>query len=193
VFLHRRPSADQVQRFLTGSVSSPLSYAPMGIAKEAPAGSASTRPAPPSAAARRILPRPVNALIAWKHFDLGWLEVFPRRSPMVVGTLVVALVRHLGFWSLNACRIVYLIDEDHDSSGSRKFGFAYGTPRNHAGQGEEIFTVSHHLDTDDVRYEIRAVSRPRAPLARLGYPIYPRAPGPLPPRLDSSHAGNVTV
>jgi uncharacterized protein (UPF0548 family) len=50
------------------------------------------------------------------------------------------------------------------------FGFAYGTLVNHVEQGEEIFEVSLRPETHEVVYRIRAVSRPRAVLARLGYP-----------------------
>jgi uncharacterized protein (UPF0548 family) len=86
---------------------------------------------------------------------------------VTVGTVVVVLVRHLGFWSLNGCRVVYLVG----AADGPEFGYAYGTLTNHAESGEEIFKVSLHADTQEVSYSIRAVSRPRAPLARLGYPI----------------------
>jgi uncharacterized protein (UPF0548 family) len=82
------------------------------------------------------------------------------------GTVVV-LVRHLGFWSLNGCRVVYAIAGDD----SREFGFAYGTLTNHAEIGEEIFKVSLRPGTGEVSYVICAVSKPRSSLARLGYPV----------------------
>ena len=89
------------------------------------------------------------------------------RAAVVPGTVVAVLVRHLGFWSLNGCRVVYGIAGDD----SREFGFAYGTLTNHAEIGEEMFTVSLRPRTGEVSYLIRAVSRPRALLARLGYPV----------------------
>jgi uncharacterized protein (UPF0548 family) len=42
---------------------------------------------------------------------------------------------------------------------------------NHAECGEEMFQVSLEPQTGAVSYSIRAVSRPRALLARLGYPV----------------------
>jgi uncharacterized protein (UPF0548 family) len=42
---------------------------------------------------------------------------------------------------------------------------------NHAEQGEEIFEVLLRPETYEVVYRIRAVSRPRALLARMGYPV----------------------
>jgi uncharacterized protein (UPF0548 family) len=51
------------------------------------------------------------------------------------GQTVAVLTRVCGLWSLNACRIVYVIQED------RRFGYAYGTLPEHAESGEERFLV----------------------------------------------------
>jgi uncharacterized protein (UPF0548 family) len=77
------------------------------------------------------------------------------------------LIHHLGFWSLNGCRVVYGVGDGERT----RFGFAYGTLISHAEAGEEIFEVFREPDSDAVVYRIRAVSRPRAALARLGYPF----------------------
>ena len=55
-------------------------------------------------------------------------------------------------------------------AGSR-FGFAYGTLPGHAESGEERFLVEWDRADDAVWYDILAFSRPRHPLARLGYPL----------------------
>jgi len=106
------------------------------------------------------------ALIAWKQFDLGWVETFPRHAPLAAGTVVATLIRHLGFWSLNGCRVLYGVPDDVG-----RFGFAFGTLTNHAEAGEELFEVFIDPGTDDVMYRIRAISWPRARLARLGQPL----------------------
>jgi uncharacterized protein (UPF0548 family) len=106
------------------------------------------------------------ALAAWTHFDLGWVELFPRNAPIAPGTNVAVLIRHVGFWSLNGARVVYHLEVD-DS----RFGFAYGTLPNHAERGEEIFEIALDERSGEVTYRLRAASRPRAALARLGYPI----------------------
>jgi uncharacterized protein (UPF0548 family) len=64
--------------------------------------------------------------------------------------------------------VVYVIDGP-DSGG--RFGFAYGTLPNHSEAGEESFEVWLDRGTDQVMYRIHAMSRPRAFLVRLGYPI----------------------
>jgi len=80
------------------------------------------------------------------------------------GASVAVLISHLGFWSLNACRIVYVINE-HGSS--KNYGFAYGTLPDHGERGEERFTVELNSD-QTVWYDLSAF-RPNM-LARLAYP-----------------------
>ena len=112
--------------------------------------------------------RAVAALRAWKMFDVGWVRILPAAAPLEVGTTVAVLARHYGFWSLNACRIAYLIEED--DGDVRRCGFAYGTLPEHGERGEERFTVEWRRD-DSVYYDLYAFSRPRSLLARAGYPL----------------------
>ena len=106
---------------------------------------------------------------------LGWVEIVTPSAPIAEGTVAGVLVRVLGFWSLNLCRIVYVMDE---SSGPvRRFGFAYGTLEEHGERGEERFLVEHHERSGEVAYDILAVSRPNHFLARLGFPYARRVQG----------------
>jgi uncharacterized protein (UPF0548 family) len=81
---------------------------------------------------------------------------------------VAVLVRHLGFWSINGCRVLYRVGDESDDV---RFGFAYGTLTNHAESGEELFEVFIDPKTADVSYRIHAMSWPQAALARVGKPI----------------------
>jgi uncharacterized protein (UPF0548 family) len=105
--------------------------------------------------------------MSWKHFDINWLELVPCDAPVAAGTVVAIAVTHFGFWSLSACRVVYLVG----GHAERRFGFAYGTLTNHAESGEELFEVFLEPETDRVIYRIRSVSRPQALLARIGKPF----------------------
>jgi uncharacterized protein (UPF0548 family) len=78
---------------------------------------------------------------------------------------VAVVVRHLGFWSVNISRLIYVIAEPS------RYGFAYGTLACHAEEGEERFLVAHDPNTDEVWYDLFAFSRPKHALARIGYPI----------------------
>jgi uncharacterized protein (UPF0548 family) len=109
-----------------------------------------------------------QAIDRWAMFDVDWVEVHKPIGPISPGTDVAILARVLGLWYINACRIVYLIDE---TGPVETFGFAYGTLRVHAESGEERFTVVWEHADDSVRYEQFAFSRPNHLLVRLNYPL----------------------
>ena len=107
-------------------------------------------------------------LKSWQHFPRDWTRIFPNDAPIIAGSTVALVVQALGIWWINTCRIVYLVD---DRVGAvRCCGFAYGTLPAHVERGEERFTIE--MDADEtVSYHLRAFSRPRMLLARLGYPL----------------------
>jgi uncharacterized protein (UPF0548 family) len=101
-------------------------------------------------------------------FNMSWVRLYSPTTPIEVGATVAVLVRHFGFYSLNAARIVYVVDEDGPIC---RYGFAYGTLAEHAESGEERFTVQWDRSEDNVWYIILAFSLPQKTLARLGYPL----------------------
>ena len=111
--------------------------------------------------------RAIAAVKHWKMFDLPWIDLCWPDTPIEPGATVAVLVSHLGFWSLNACRILYAIEE-HGTV--EKYGFAYGTLPEHAAYGEERFTVEYDKNDGTVWYDVFAFSRPRL-LAFLAYPF----------------------
>jgi uncharacterized protein (UPF0548 family) len=168
MFLARRPSPDTIDRFLLASQDLPLSYGPVGVVK---VDSVHDRPDDAAVVIGRgpgDFERARSALMAWKQFDIGWVEAFPRQAPVAPGTVVAVLIRHLGFWSLNGCRVLYRVGSPEDVT---RCGYAYGTLTNHAESGEELFEVFLDPQTDDVIYRIRATSWPQAVLARIGQPV----------------------
>jgi uncharacterized protein (UPF0548 family) len=167
MFFARRPSGQAIERFIAESRELPLSYRPIGIAQTAPAGYNIDETIVAIGRSQTGFDRAKVALVRWTHFDLAWVELFPPGASVEPGTVVGVLIHHLGFWSLNGCRVVYGVGDKESS----RFGFAYGTLINHAEAGEEIFEVFLQPESDNVVYRIRAVSRPRAPLSRLGYPF----------------------
>jgi uncharacterized protein (UPF0548 family) len=168
MFLTHRPSQRELEEFIERSRGLPLSYAPVGIARYSPPGFNSDLATTVIGHGRDTFERAKSALALWRHYEMGWVELFPAGAAIDPGTNVGVLVRHLGFWSLNGCRVVYRVGDGESESS---FGFAYGTLTNHAELGEEIFEVRLEPESEAVIYRIQAVSKPRAPLARLGYPI----------------------
>lgn len=167
MFLLHRPSPEDVERFIAACRDLPLSYHPIGLANQTRRGFVADQQRRIVGSGHEAFARAKVVLREWKHFELGWVELFPKGASIAVGTVVAVLVRHAGCWSLNGCRVVYAIAGED----ATEFGFAYGTLTDHADSGEEVFTVSFQPDTGAVSYLIRAVSKPRAPLARLGYPL----------------------
>src|SRR4051812_18109416 len=157
MFLTRRPTPRHIEDFLEQAKDLRLSYEPIGIARQAPPDFKTDESITVIGHGLDAFERAKLALKSWTHFDLGWVELFPRGAPITPGTEVAVLIHHLGFWSLNGCRVVYDVGDDN----ARRFGFAYGTLINHSECGEEIFEVSFN-ENDEVIYRIRAVSKPQA-------------------------------
>ena len=169
MFLRHKPSEEEVKRFISSQSGLPFSYAQPAttLAEDAPSGYNVDHNRTKLGDGRETFQRAVMALRNWKQFDLGWVEIVPSATAIEVGATVAVRARTFGFWSLSACRIVYLIDEEELV---KKFGFAYGTLPDHVERGEERFTIEWHPD-DSVFYDIYAFSRPQHPLARLGFPV----------------------
>lgn len=114
-----------------------------------------------------------DALENWQQFQLGWVSAWPGNTPLEVGQVVAIMGWAVGFWWLNACRIVYLVDENEPGTISR-FGFAYGTLPGHVETGEERFLIEWNHSTDQVSYQIDAFSKPNHLLTKIGYPLVRR-------------------
>jgi uncharacterized protein (UPF0548 family) len=168
VFLIRRPSSAEIDRFLDQSRQLPLSYGPTGIVRHASDARRFDEQVVTIGNGAAAFERARLALTSWKQFNIGWVQVFPKQAPINPGTVVGVLIRHLGFWSLNGARVLYQVGATDDPAA---FGFAYGTLANHAESGEELFEVFIDPASGDVKYRIRAVSWPQAVLARVGQPI----------------------
>ena len=118
-----------------------------------------------------IFTKAKDALRRWEQFRLGWLEAWSPQTPIRPGEVVAIIARNLGLWWVNACRIVYVVDETGSVS---RYGFANGTLPDHAGTGEERFLVEWDRMSGEVWYDILAFSRPHIFLTRLGYPYMRR-------------------
>jgi uncharacterized protein (UPF0548 family) len=174
MFLLRKPSEESVRQFIASQQDLPFSYAQVGATQRQPCDGGRgytidhnrTRLGDGEETYRRA----IVALRSWKQFELGWVTIVPPGKPLEVGTTVAVRTKTFGFWTLNAARLVYVIDESQ--TGKARFGFAYGTLPDHVERGEERFTVEWRKEEDDsVWYDIYAFSRPKHPLARLGFPL----------------------
>ena len=162
-------SEDEIRRFISKQKDSRFSYPDIGA-------SATVVPMGYNVDHNRALlgrgevtwGRAVEAIRAWQMFSMPWVNLHWPSAPIQVGTDVAVSVHHFGFYSLNACRIIYVMDEE---GPVKRIGFAYGTLAEHAESGEERFTIEWNRADDTVWYDILAFSRPRQTLAILGYPL----------------------
>jgi len=169
VFSLTAPSDSDIRRFISKVKDTGFSYPEVGA-------SATTAPAGYNVDHNRVRlgrgdgtwQRAVEAIRAWRMLSMPWVSLHWPCAPIQVGTDVAVSIHHFGFYSLNACRIVYVVDKE---GPIERFGFAYGTLGEHAESGEERFTVEWNREDDSVWYDILAFSRPRQTLARLGYPL----------------------
>ena len=111
----------------------------------------------------------VQHMKEWHHFALSWILLFPAKPTIAPNTTLLVCANHRWLWSVNACRIIYIIDESSESK--KRFGFAYGTLPGHVEQGEERFLIEWDAESDLVRYEILAYSRPNHPLVSVLWPV----------------------
>ncbi len=106
-----------------------------------------------------------DALFAWRHVDLGWLDVQPRERPPRPGDVLAMLARVGGAWFASACRVRAVFDEPG------RAGYEYVTLPAHVERGAERFSVTWAGGDSPVRFEIRAVSRPGPWWVAAGLPL----------------------
>jgi uncharacterized protein (UPF0548 family) len=163
------PSEIEVQQFLSRQTSAAYSYPEVGASAISPhSGYNIDRNRILLGSGEDTWHRAVQAVHQWKMFEMPWTRLFWPTTSIEVGADVAILVRALGLYWLNACRVIYVI---HDDRPICRFGFAYGTLAEHAETGEERFSVEWNRSNDQVSYDILAFSRPHQLLAKLGYPI----------------------
>ena len=157
MLLLRKPKPETIRRFLNGQRELDLTYQDVGAtARQPPTGYVVDHTRVKLGEGEEVFAAAKSALESWQQFRLGWLGVWPANTAIRQGEVVAVVARSIVLWWLNACRIVYLIDED---LGQKKFGFAYGTLPGHARSGEERFLIETDED-ENVWYDILAFSRP---------------------------------
>jgi len=169
MFLLTEPASAAIEAFISAQQDRPFSYSQVGSSRgTAPAGYNVDHNRVFLGSGKDAFAKAVEAIRSWQMFNLGWCRLFPSSASIEVGTTVAVLAHHFGFWSLNACRIVYLIEEN---GVDQRYGFAYGTLAEHAEVGEERFSIEWSNADGSVWYDLYAFSRPQHFISRLGYPL----------------------
>lgn len=167
MFLIHQPTEERIQDFIAAQGELPFSYSEVGASRH---GAVSSYPVNHYrvrlGAGAEVFRRAQHTLHSWGMYDLSWTHLCWPSVPIREGAVVAVLAYHFGFWSLNACRIIYTLEE---SGPVERCGFAFGTLPDHSEQGEERFVVEWERASDAVWYELFAFARPKHVLAKLGY------------------------
>lgn len=167
----RQPEAEWLERFRLEAGRAELSYSAVGMTRSdagvAPAGFDLDHNRVRLGSGEAIWERACRAVRAWRMFPGPWTCISRADTPIRVGEVVAMQAKAFGGWWVNACRIVYVIEE---AAPVRRFGFAYGTLAAHVESGEERFSVEMNAE-GEVWYDVRAFSRPRYWPVRLAKPL----------------------
>jgi uncharacterized protein (UPF0548 family) len=147
MFFKIRPTDQKIRSLRDARKELSFSYADVGA----------TRMTPPSGwrinhmrsllgRGRVVHDKAVNALFSWELLTVGSLEVFATAPGVVPQADVAILSRHFGIWSVDFCRVIYVLNEEPENGGAMlRTGFGYGTLPGHAVRGEEIFSIERIL------------------------------------------------
>ncbi|HLM62131.1 MAG TPA: DUF1990 domain-containing protein [Pyrinomonadaceae bacterium] len=164
------PSDERIKEFLAQQRELPFSYREVGASQiEIPSGYPINHHRIQLGAGSDAFAAAKDAIRRWTMYKLGWTRLYPATTPIAAGEVVCVIVNHGFCWSLNPCRIVYVLEE---SEVIERFGFAFGTLPGHSEEGEERFTVERRSD-DSVWFELLSFARAHHILARIGFPFVP--------------------
>jgi uncharacterized protein (UPF0548 family) len=163
------PSETQIVNFLAAQRDLPFSYPEVGASKnKIPSGYPINHHRIQIGSGAEAFARAKNAIQNWTMYRLEWTRLFPENTPIVANEVVCVIVNHNLCWSLNPCRVIYVLEE---TGAVERYGFAFGTLPGHSEEGEERFTVEWRREDDSVWFELLAFARPHHILARLGFPL----------------------
>ena len=152
MFYSSKPDRNTINAFIAAQQNQKFSYAEVGCTRQqAPKGYTLDRNRIKLGQSVDTFERAKRAVQQWKMFDMPWINLCWPDTPIEPGATVAVVVSHLGFCSINACRIVYLIEVHGPLEG---YGFAYGTLPDHGEIGEERFSVEFDPADQSVWYDL---------------------------------------
>lgn len=171
MFLLQKPSDEEIRDFIAGQSRLSFSYEAIGATKNhaAPGNYPINCLRKEIGKGQKIYTKAADALFSWQMYATNWTKLYPLNSPVEEGKVVAVLAKHFAFWSLNPCRVIYLLKEE--TNGFQRKGFAFGTLPAHSEKGEEQFSVEWDKSSDRVWYELYAFAKAQNWLAKIGFPL----------------------
>ena len=152
MILFREPRGETVARFLASQAACEFTYCARARRRRRhrkalssiTRGSLSERERPHSR-------KPEQRFQRWDQFRLGWVEARSPAATIQPGDPVAVIARQGFVWWLNACRIIYVIDEQQPI---RHMDMPTERCRAHVASGEERFLVEWNPADQVVWYDI---------------------------------------
>jgi uncharacterized protein (UPF0548 family) len=111
MFCLSKPSRNSVLAFISSQQREKFSYVEVGCSQQRPPnGYTADHSRIKLGVGADAFKRAKCAVKQWKMFDMPWIELCWSDTPIQPGAIIAVVVSHLGFWSMNACRIVYVIE-----------------------------------------------------------------------------------
>ncbi len=172
MFRWRQPSDGEIAQFINDQADAQWNYPQVGSTHDhnPPAGFIVDHTRVKIGEGPEVYAAACDALRQWRQFQLGWVSLHHSEFPPKPDRVVAVLAQALGFWILNAARVVYEVEED---TPIKRFAYAYGTLPKHVERGEERFQIDWNPATNTVHYDILAYSQPRHILTKIGF-LYTR-------------------
>ena len=113
MFFLRKPTDEQVSEFLSEQSQLGFTYPMVGSTRndETPHGHLVDKTRIQLGSGQANFEAACRALFEWQHYGFNWIELHRPEADPEPGQTVCVLVRAFGFYVLNACRVVYLVDE----------------------------------------------------------------------------------
>src|ERR1019366_10043425 len=109
--------AETIRPFLKAQAKLPFTYSAVGAtAGTPPTGYVVDHTRIKLGEGEPVFQLAIAALRQWEQFRLGWVEAWSPDTSLQSGEVVAVMGRAIGLWWLNACRIVYVVDENEPVS-----------------------------------------------------------------------------
>jgi len=159
------PLTADIRDFLNNNALTEFSYRDLGCTRgRNVAGFNTDRLRIEVGTGEETLEKAKRSLRDWRQFSTAWVRLCWPYKKLAPGTVVAVVAHHYALVSVNAARIVYVIDEP------TRFGFAFGTLTRHVVRGEMAFLV-YLEESGKVFYEVTSISRPAHWLSWVFYPL----------------------
>jgi uncharacterized protein (UPF0548 family) len=169
----RKPRESSIRSLLAERGAMTYSYPQVGATRSAPpAGWRINHLRLKAGSGRAKFDALAEALFSWKLLAIDGLVVFPSAPALQPGTDVAILSRHFGIWSVDFCRVIYVLKDQQEETRSRPaHGVRLRHPTGPRRERRRVFSLEWHRATEEVWYDVYSFSLPATPLVRLLAPL----------------------